>query len=171
MLAVELTCHARCTVERSRPFDRGDPNESPSPVDKRPSISPHQPRDWDPEIMGRLTSEMENMIVDKGLRTSAVDTIWEGVITNKYEELRLQRLRTSPILIPIRSRSRSRSRSQRIVPVTRTRARSRVNSDRPELAALAPFPSDVCVDSSSRTEDAYTVYPGGNRGQAVPSRA
>jgi len=51
--------------------------------------------------MGRLTSEMENMIVDKGLREHPMlDTIWEGVITNKYRNCGCRGCGRCPILFP-----------------------------------------------------------------------
>ena len=162
MLAVELRAMHGVPVEGADPLIEAAPTKSPSPARQATFNITHQPRDWDPEIMGRLTSEMENMIVDKGLREHPMlDTIWEGVITNKYEELRLQRLRTQSYS---HSHSHSHSHSQpqpRTVPVTRTRARSRVNSEPPQSSPpVLPSPPTSVSTLPPRTEDAYTIYPG-----------
>ncbi len=161
MLAVELRAMHGVPVEGTDPLIEAAPTKSPSPARQATFNITHQPRDWDPEIMGRLTSEIENMIVDKGLREHPMlDTIWEGVITNKYEELRLQRLRTQSY-----PHSHSPPLPQ-IVPVTRTRARSRVNSEPPQSSPPSlPSPPTSVSTLPPQTEDAYSVYLG------EPSRA
>ena len=164
MLAVELRAMHGVPIEGADLLIEATPTKSPSPARQATFNIAHQPRDWNPEIMGRLTSEMENMIVDKGLREHPMlDTIWEGVITNKYEELRLRRLQAQ-------SYSHSQLQPQ-LVPVTRIRARPRVNSEPPQSSPPAlPSPPTSVSTLPPRTEDAYTVYPGeqSRAGSPVP---
>lgn len=166
MLAVELRAMHGVPVEGADLLIEATPTKSPSPARQATFNIAHQPRDWNPEIMGRLTSEMENMIVDKGLREHPMlDTIWEGVITNKYEELRLRRLQAQ-------SYPYSHSQLQpQVVPVTRIRARPRVNSEPPQSSPSAlPSPPTSVSTLPPRTEDAYTVYLGeqSRAGSPVP---
>ena len=166
MLAVELRAMHGVPVEGADLLIEPTPTKLPSPARQATFNITHQPRDWNPEIMGRLTSEMENMIVDKGLREHPMlDTIWEGVITNKYEELRLRRLHAQ-------SHSHSHSPPQpQIAPVTRIRARPRVNSEPPQSSPPAlPSPPTSVSTLPPRTEDAYTIYPGdqSRAGSPVP---
>jgi hypothetical protein len=118
--------------------------------------------------MGRLTREMEDMIVDKGLRDHPIlDTIWEGVVTNKYEELRLQRLQAQSFP---QSQSQSQPQSQ-LAPVPQIRARSRANSEPPQSSPLSlPSPPTSVSTLPPQTEDAYTVYLGeqSRAGSPVP---
>ena len=166
MLAVELRAMHGVPVERAGALTEAAPTKCPPPARQTTFNIAHQPRDWDPEIMGRLAREMENMIVDKGLREHPMlDTIWEGVVTNKYEELRLQKLQ---------AQSYPYSQSQplpQIAPMLRIRARSRANSEPPQSLppSLSSPPSSVST-LPPRTEDAYTVYPGeqSRAGSPVP---
>jgi len=166
MLAVELRAMHGVPVERAGALTEAAPTKCPPPTRHATFNVAHQPRDWDPEIMGRLAREMENMIVDKGLREHPMlDTIWEGVVTNKYEELRLQKLQAQ-------SYPYSQSQPQpQIAPMLRIRARSRANSEPPQSLppSLSSPPSSVST-LPPRTEDAYTVYPGeqSRAGSPVP---
>ena len=165
MLAVELRAMHGVPVEGTDLLIEPTPTKSSSPARQATFNIAHQPRDWNPEIMGRLTSEMENMIVDKGLREHPMlDTIWEGVITNKYEELRLRRLQAQ-------SYPHSHSQPQpQIVPVTRIRARPRVNSEPPQSSPSAlPSPPTSVSTLPPRTEDAYTIYPGDHSRAGSPA--
>ena len=113
--------------------------------------------------MGRRTGEMENMIVDKELRGyPMLGTIWEGVVQNKYEELRLQRLRTQSQLLPP-----SPSPPQ-ILPYLR--ARSRANSESPQSLPPSFLSPPTSVSTlPPRTEDAYTIGPGGQSRGGSPA--
>lgn len=166
MLAVELRAMHGVPAEGADALIEAEPTKcSPSTRQATFNIA-HQPREWDPEIMGRLTREMENMFVDKGLREHLMlDTIWEGVVTKKYEELRLQRLQAQPYPHP-------HSHSQpHISPAPLIRARSRANSEPPQSSPpLPPSPLTSVSTLPPRTEDAYTVYLGeqSRAGSPVP---
>jgi len=149
MLAVELRAmHGVPAEERTDALIEAAPASRQPPTQQSTFNIVHQPREWDPEIMGRLTSEMENMIVDKHLKGHPMlGTIWEGVVKNKYEELRLQRLQ---------------AQSQLQLPPPHIRARSRANSEPPQSSPPSlPSPSTSVSTLPPRTEDAYTVGPEG----------
>ena len=155
MLAIELRAMHGVPSEGADALIEAAPTRCPPPIRQSTFNIAHQPRDWDPEIMGRLTREMENMIVDKGLRGHPMlDTIWEGVVTNKYEELRLQKLQSQSCPFP-----QSQPQPQ-IVLMPQIRARSRANSEPPQsLAPSLPSPPTSVSTLPPRTEDAYTVDP------------
>lgn len=162
MLAIELRAmHGVAVEERPDALIEATPAERPPPTQQSTFNIAHQPRKWDPEIMGRLTREMENMIVDKELRGHPMlGTIWEGVVQNKYEELRLQRLRVQSQLQP----------QPQIPPYIR--ARSRANSEPPQSQPPSLFLSPPTSVSTlpPRTEDAYTytVGPHSRGGSPAP---
>jgi len=165
MLAVELRAmHGVPPEERADALIEAAP-EKPLPSTRQSTFNiTHQPREWDPEVMGRLTREMENMIVDKELRGHPMlGTIWEGVVKNKYEELRLQRLRTQ-------SQSPSQPPPQ-LQHLPQIRARSRANSEPPQSSPPSlPSPQTSVSTLPPRTEDAYTACPGGQSrgGSPIP---
>jgi hypothetical protein len=156
MLAVELRAMHGVPAGGANALTEATPTKCPTPTREATFNTAHQPRDWDPEIMGRLAREMENMIVDKGLREHPMlDTIWEGVVTNKYEELRLQKLQAQSHPYP-----QSQPEPQIAPNMLRAWARSRANSEPPQ--SLPPSLSSPPTSVSTlppRTEDAYTVYP------------
>ena len=164
MLAVELRAmHGVPAEERPDALIEATPDDRPPPTQQSTFNIAHQPRKWDPEIMGRLTREMENMIADKELRGHPMlGTIWEGVVQNKYEELRLQRLRTQSQLQP------PSPPPPQILPYLR--ARSRANSEPPQslLPSFLSPPTSVST-LPPRTEDAYTIGPGGQSRGGSPA--
>lgn len=166
MLAIELRAMHGVPSEAADALIEAAPTNYPPPIRQATFNIAHQPRDWDPEIMGRLTREVENMIVDKGLREHPMlDTIWEGVVTNKYEELRLRKLQSQSYPFP-----QSQPQPQ-IVLMPQIRARSRANSEPPQsLAPSLPSPPTSVSTLPPRTEDAYTVNPGeqSRAGSPVP---
>jgi len=157
MLAVELRAmHGVPVEERTDALIEAAPAKRP-PLRQSIFNIAHQPREWDPEIMGRLTSEMENMIVDKHLKGHPMlGTIWESVVKNKYEEVRLQRLQ---------------AQSQLQLPSPHIRARSRANFEPPQIPPPSPPSPSMWVSTPPpRTEGAYTVGPEGQSrgGSPVP---
>ena len=162
MLAIELRAmHGVPAEEGPDALIEATPAERPPPAQQSTFNIAHQPRKWDPEIMGRLTREMENMIVDKELRGHPMlGTIWEGVVKSKYEELRLQRLRVQSQLQP----------QPQVPPYIR--ARSRANSEPPQGLPLSfPSPPTSVSTLPPRTEDAYTytIGPGGQSREGSPA--
>ena len=166
MLAVELRA-----MHGVPPEERPDALIEATPADRPPTTQhstfniAHQPRKWDPEIMGRLTREMENMIVDKELRGHPMlGTIWEGVVKNKYEELRLRRLRTQSQLQP----PSPSPPPLEILPYLQ--ARSRANSEPPQSLPPSFLSPPTSVSTlPPRTEDAYTIGPGGQSRGGSPA--
>jgi hypothetical protein len=167
MLAVELRAmHGVPAEERADALIEATPAQRPPLTRQSTFNTAHQPREWDPEIMGRLTHEMENMIVDKRLKGHAVlGTIWEGVIKNKYEEMRLQKLQAqSQLQLQLQLQLQSQHPPQ-------IRARSRANSEPAQSLMLSlPSPQTSVSTLPPRTEDAYTVGPGGQSrgGSPIP---
>ena len=167
MLAIELRAmHGVPAKDRPDALIEATPAARPPPTQHSAFNIAHQPRKWDPEIMGRLTREMENMIVDKELRGHPMlGTIWEGVVQNKHEELRLRRLRTQSQLQP---RLQPQLQPQ-LLPYIRSR--SRADSEPPQsLPPSFPSPPTSVSTLPPRTEDAYTIGPGGQSrgGSPVP---
>ena len=143
--------------ERPAALIEATPADRP-PTTQHPTFNiTQQLRKWDSEIMGRLTREMGNMAVNKELRGHPMlGTIWEGVVKNKYEELCLRRLWTQAQLQP----PSPSTPSPQILSYLQ--ARSRANSEPPQsLPPSFPSPPTSVLTLPPRTEDAYTIGPGG----------